>query len=103
MGNSLGGGGATFDSSMRAFDQLPAAAREAYRNAVENLTANAHAKAWKRGTVSPGQIVADVKRWNANELASRTAARAAARGPYKGMARSDLPASASPRKRKARA
>lgn len=90
-GNSIGGGGASFRTSMKAFDQLPAAVREALNYAVEDWSAYGLHKRFERGRFGSGTkatraMVATVNDWDREELAKRADQKATARGPYKGNA-----------------
>ena len=85
MGNSLGGNyHATRENIMAAFDKLPQPVREALANAVENWVPQPVLTRLRRGDMTPAQMVAQIGRWNAQELAKRETKRARASGPYAG-------------------
>jgi hypothetical protein len=88
MGNSATGSYQTTDQAvMRAFDSLPAAAREALRNSIENWVPQPLAARWRKGQSTPTELVSFVVNWDKKEMAAREDQRRRAIGPYKGNQR----------------
>ena len=70
---------------MRAFDRLPAEARVALANAVENWVAQPLLTQHRRGILSDAaSIVQRIELWNRLELAKLEHQRSRAIGPFKG-------------------
>ena len=85
MSNTRGGGlSITQERHMAMFDQLPPLVRQAYANAVEDWHVGRAFRLWKTGRYRPSELVANVKRSDATELAKREEQRRIARGVYRG-------------------
>lgn len=83
--NDLGGSyRTTRELMMIASDRLPAEARRALANAVENWVPQPFVTKYRRGQLDAADIVQRVALWDRKELAARENQRARAVGPYKG-------------------
>src|ERR1051326_9573218 len=86
-GNARGGSYRTTTAlAMAAYDRLPSEARHALADAVGNWVAQPLLTPYRRGTWDAADIVAQIDRWNRQELAKWEDQRARAVGPYKGNA-----------------
>jgi hypothetical protein len=75
----------TPELSMRAFDQLPKAARQALNDAVDDWVPQPLLTGYRKGRYVTGDdIAAEVQRWDRRELAQRESDRSRASAAYRG-------------------
>lgn len=82
--NSAGSYAISQKAFWRAYDDLPRAARDALKEAAADWVPTSWSRPWKAGKATPSELVADIKRADANEYAKLERQRARAIGPYKG-------------------